>query len=325
MPERCVIVYPLSGYINRIQAVVSARLLAEDLGAQLIICWEPTDVAPAEASMILDSKHVAESVRTPAEVRSEFGFSIDELPAYLRVDGVAGRVSIRGLDLGEQHFMPDLRRALTENPAISQIVLVAGGKFMLAGDSELTELQDQEFRRRRAAAYAILALNPEIDVHAAAQIEQHRPYLGLHLRYSDRNHQAPTRRQVADALEQLAVASELTSLFIASDTRSELERWSSTAHELGLEPWSASPVTLDRSDPRSALGALIDWRILGGSEAMVFFSESSFAEEAAVATGHWEKCIGLAASSSRSLWVRTSVLVNAAVTYPRRHGWLGKQ
>ena len=194
---------------------------------------------------------------------------------------------------------------------------------MLEGDAELTEVQDREFRRRRASAYEALQLNPEIDSHAVARIQQHRPFLGLHLRYSDRNHQAPTRRQISAAVEQLTEDSGLTSLFIASDTRSEQERWSIIARESGLEPWSAAPVTLDRSDPRSALGALIDWRILGGSEAMVFFSESSFAEEAAVATGHWEDCRGLASSSSRSLWVRVSTLARAAQTYPRRHGWLG--
>ena len=324
MAERCVIVYPLSGYINRLQAVVSAGLLAEDLGARLIICWEPTELAPAEAGMILSPELVSESVRTPAEVKDEFGFGVDEIPSYLDIDASASRVSIRGLDKGEQHFMSELRDAIAAKPELSQVVLVAGGKFTLNGDAELTLNQDREFRRRRASAYAALELNSSIDEHADRQITDHRPYAALHLRYSDRNHQAPTRAQIETALVDIRTQTGLTSLFIASDTKAELDHWSRAARDLGFEPWSAESVTLDRTDPRSALGALIDWRILGGSEAMVFFSESSFAEEAAVATGSWESCIGLKASASRAKWVHVSTIGRAALTYPRRHGWWGR-
>lgn len=325
MAERCVIVYPLSGYINRIQAVISARLLAEELGARLVVCWEPTELAPADAAMVLSPEFVTECVRTPDEALSEFGFSVDAIPDYFDLDTRAGRASIRGLDKGEQYFMPSLREALVDSPEISRIVLVAGGKFMLSGDASLTEAQDVEFRSRRALAYAELRLNPDIETHADSNIGDHRPYAGLHLRYSDRNHQAPTRAQIESSLADVKSRTGLTSLFIASDTKAELNHWTRAARDLGFEPWSAEPITLDRTDPRSALGALIDWRILGGSDAMVFFSESSFAEEAAVATGSWESCIGLSPSASRARLVRTSTIVRAVLTYPRRHGWFGTQ
>ena len=57
---------------------------------------------------------------------------------------------------------------------------------------------------------------------------------------------------------------------------------------------------------------------------MVYFAESSFAEEAAVTTGNFDSSIGLRASKSRVLQVKAGEYVNALVSYPRRHGWLGE-
>ena len=116
----------------------------------------------------------------------------------------------------------------------------------------------------------------------------------------------------------------LTSLFIASDTAKERLRWIAITREMGFAPWTVDPGSLLRGDASAAIGALIDWRILGGSQAMVYFAESSFAEEAAVATGNFDSSIGLRASSGRVLQVKAGEYVNALVSYPRRHGWLGK-
>ena len=112
-------------------------------------------------------------------------------------------------------------------------------------------------------------------------------------------------------------------VFIASDSARERERWVSALLQRGLRPWTVRPESVDRSDPISAVGALIDWRILTRSSAMVYFSASSFAEEAAVASGAFDRSIGLAASPSRALWVRGREYATAAATYPTRHGWWG--
>jgi len=317
-----VVVRPLSGYANRLQAIVSSALLAEDLGAELIVCWEESPVAPVAAAAVLDPAWCSAHVRSAAEVRDRLGVDPTRIPDYLAVDIEVRTITLAGLDKGEQHFMPELRTALADLPDEGVLVLSAGGKFTLDGDAVLTLDQERGFRARRAAAYARLPLHPDIEDRAAVAA-QHRPFIGLHLRYSDRSTETPWTRAIAPAVRSCAESEETSSVFVASDTAAQRQRWTQRLQSLGLEPWSADPGDYPRSDPRSTRGALVDWRILTRAEAMVYFSASSFAEEAAVASGRFDESVGLSASAMRTAWVRAGQYVDAARTYPRRHGWWG--
>lgn len=315
-----VVVRPLSGYANRLQAIVSGALLAEDLDTELLVCWDESEVAPVPASTVLGPAWCSAHLRSAQEVVARFGVDPRDVPPYLSVRDNLKVVTLAGLDLGEQHFMPALREVLQRAPETRAVVLSAGGKFTLSGDAVLRSDQDADFRGRRYEAYAELPLHPDIEAGAAvAALRQ--PFVGLHLRYSDRSTQTPWPRQIAPALHQVANSAETRSVFIASDTPSQRERWSDRVDRLGLEPWSADPGSYPRSDPRSAIGALVDWRILTRSQALVYFAASSFAEEAAVASGNYDRSVGLEASAARSAWVRAGQYAAAARTYPRRHGW----
>lgn len=315
-----VVVRALSGYANRLQAIVSSALVAEDLGAELIVCWEESPVAPVPAAAVLDPGWCAAHVRSAAEIRDRLGVDPTRVPDYLAIDTHSRVITLAGLDRGEQHFMPSLWHALAGLPDVGIVVLSAGGKFTLDGDAVLTLDQEQRFRARRAAAYTDLRLHPEIEARAAIAT-QHQPFVGLHLRYSDRSTQTPWSRDIAPAVMSRAESEGTAAVFVASDTAAQRQRWTERLQQLGLAPWSADPGVYPRSDPRSAVGALVDWRILTRSQAMVYFAASSFAEEAAVASGRFDASTGLTASPTRTAWVRTGQYVEAARTYPRRHGW----
>lgn len=318
-----VIVFPQSGYINRIQAIASSVMLAEDLNSISRVCWLKDPVSPASAESIFDSSFYAAHFLTEAEALDEFGREGSSIPNHLTADLASGSISLAASHLGEQYFMPELRAKL-ESGSFDTLLIRAGGKFTLAGDSELTRNQSSSFRDRRMDFYSQPFLHPDIETPASAAISEHAPFLGLHLRYSDRSHQSPSRAQIRTALADLQTRTGLNSLFIASDTASERGRWLEISKELGFTPWTVDPGSLVRGDASAAIGALVDWRILGGSQAMVYFAESSFAEEAAVATGNFDTCIGLRASSGRVLQVKAGEYLRALVSYPRRHGWLGK-
>ena len=318
-----VIVFPQSGYINRIQAIASSILLAEDLESTARVCWLSDPVTAASADSIFEPSFFVEHFLTEAEARDEFGAVDSSIPIHLSTDSSAGSISLAGSHLGEQHFMPELRAEL-ERGSLSTLIIRAGGKFTLVGDSVLTHNQAAAFRNRRMGFYSHPFLHPNIEIPARAAVNEHAPFLGLHLRYSDRSHQSPSRVQIREALADLKTRTGLTSLFIASDTASERARWLEITRGMGFTPWTVDPGSLVRGDASAATGALVDWRILGGSQAMVYFAESSFAEEAAVATGNFDMCIGLRASSGRALKVKAGEYLRAFGSYPRRHGWLGK-
>jgi hypothetical protein len=147
-------------------------------------------------------------------------------------------------------------------------------------------------------------------------------FIGLHLRYSDRSHQAPLDRSIRKALRASADDSGITSVFIASDTASARDRWIDESRLLGLDPWFVSHDSLARSNVEGSRAALVDWRVLSRAQRLVYFAESSFAVEAAVAGPGFDDSIALGTSRLRKAAVRSTGFVRAGLTYPRRHGWI---
>lgn len=301
-----VIVQPQNGYINRIQALASSALLARELGAEFEVQWIPSPAAPASPDSIFSPQFLECFAPNP---------STWELEPYLNFDSANGVVSLAGLDKGEQVFMPELKSLLESGCVVSEIRISAGGKFSLGGEDVGFSISRSNFYRNE------LEFTKVIEDAVADAIADHGDYLGLHLRYSDRNHEAPTRRKVLEAVKSLARSSGISSMYVASDSPTALKWWTGKLRNLGLEPWWLNSVDQDRSDPNSAISALVDWKLLASSKAMIYFSQSSFGEEAAVASNGGVKSIALETSRARRTFAIFGNYVRAALSYPRRH-WL---
>jgi len=318
-----VVVFPRSGYANRLQTIVSTALLADELGMDWRVCWMPQDIAPAEANQVFSDGFVGNRIISPELARQDYGLVLEDIPLYLNVSEDRSSVYLAGHARGEQYFMPDLRRVVSEEPR-EVIAIVAGGKFTLSGDRQLTQQQDERFREARYREYQRLHLHPAIEDEAARYRGLHSEYLGLHLRYSDRNTQAPWSWSIEPAVKSLAERLGISEVFVASDSMSARDRWVDRLRRGGLDAWGSQPQSMDRRNAASAIGALIDWRLLAGSTAMVYFRESSFAEEACVASGAFSASSGLMASTTRERLIRLREYGHALVTYPARHGPLAR-
>lgn len=297
-----VVVKPLSGYVNRIQALTSSYLLAQDLGAEFAVDWRPDSAAPADPTQIFDPMFLT---------RMSFGADLPATTPYLNSDTRLGRITLAGLDRGEQVFMTELKSLIDSMTGEVEVWISAGGKFSL-------DVGDFESRRRDFYRHKLL-FTPRIESQASALSHSHPPFLGLHLRYSDRNHQAPSRKSIGRAVTQLRERSGLSSIFVASDSATERDHWLATLRIQGMDPWCVNSEIKERSDSSSAESALLDWRLLGLSHGVIFFSESSFGEEAAVSAGQLEQSAGLAPSLVRSRIVVARRLLFDLVSYPKRH------
>jgi hypothetical protein len=311
-----VVVIPVSGYINRLQAIASAALLADDIGAELAICWIPDAVAPVPAERVLAESLCAGRLVDADEVLAMTGVNPQEVPRYLHRAGAT--ITLAGHDRGEQVFMTELVSMLAAQQP-EQLVIRAGGRYFLP----LRGATETSFRRRRQEFYRARILATAIEDEAARQAAQHEPFIGVHLRYTDRAHQAPTTRATTRALDQVVQRTGIRSVFIASDTSSARVSWMNRLRRQGLSPWTAAHDAWDRSVAGSEFSAMVDWRLLTRSLALIYFAESSFAVEAAVASPGYDLSVALAPSPWRSAAVRGSTLLRAAVTYPHRHRWPG--
>ena len=317
-----VLLYPRSGYSNRLQAMASSAILAKRLGAEFRICWEIENVVPEGPEFTFDPDFCAEVMVTPGQCMDNWSLAREELPRYLNVLQDRRLIVLAGHDRGEQEFMGALARAIETAPISSTIVIVAGGQFFLYSDASTYPNWRADFRTARHDYYTSVPFHPKIESEAANAIASREPFLGLHLRYTDRAHQAPFDGQIRRAMLSAATSSGLTHVFVAADSRATREKWSMVAEDIGLHAWSYDQASWDRTASGSGLAALTDWRILTRADRLIYFAESTFAEEAAVASTGYTESIALGPSAVRSTLLRAQGLAQTAVSYPRRHGWL---
>ena len=309
-----VIVVPLSGYINRLQAMASGAILADRLGSEWRVVWRPSSVAPAASSDIFDSSLTSRHFLSSQEALEMWGVSVDDVPLYLTENRNNEVLYLRGHDKGEQVFMNDLQTRLSEGNSLNCLVIVAGGKFDLLGSERSVDAISRRFEFYRALAFA-----PEIENRVAALVAGRQPYLGLHLRFTDRSLQSPSQRATMAAVNRLSELESASSVFVAADSPETRDEWIRRLQSAGLEPWSQDLHSIDRTSQSAAVDALSDWRILARARALVYFQESSFGEEAAVASGAFDASIGLRASSARLLSNWTRYHLRNLATYPKRH------
>ena len=320
-----ILLFPLSGYINRLQAIASVAILAQQIDAELSICWEPDDVVPVGADSVFSSDFCRSHVLTCAAAIESFNCTRDLVPKYLTHDANSNRIYLAGNDLGEQHFMPELAKLFSVSRSPQTLIIAAGGKFFMAPTNQAETKWEAEFRELRQSFYREIAFTSEIESAVQAELASRPAFLGLHLRYTDRSHQTPLDGAIRQALQRLSTRTGITDLFIAGDNAAARQRWTDEALGLGLMPWSVEHLVWDRTSGGSQQAALVDWRLLTHAKAMVYFHESSFAVEAAVAGGTFDTSIALAASPTKSALVRGQQYLQAAVTYPKRHGWFSSR
>lgn len=303
-----VVVIPRNGYINRIQAWASASLLAENLGSQFGVLWEPESIAPAEAGDLFETSAEDSPFISREEVDELIGGSHEDLPRYISSSRGGQLLTLAGHDRGEQAFMAEVQQRL--DGSVNTLVIIAGGKFHLPEQLDAVS--------RRSEFYAHLAWSSLIASTSKELADQHPEYLGLHLRGTDRSIGAPTPGSIRQALTALKDRSAVRELFVAADSQDARTAWHAQARGLGFEPWAQPDVSLSRSKVAGGVSAMIDWILLGHSQALVFPAASSFGEEAAVATGNFERSIGVRASAIRQSARRARGFSRSVLTFPQR-------
>lgn len=323
---RRVLVYPVNGYVNRLQALASSALFAEAVGAPLSVCWTPHPMVPGPAGDAFAHEWVERHVVSEQACAAEWGVSLASIPLYVGSDPEHARVTLRGHDRGEQALMTEFRAALARSTDPDDVVIVAGGSFDYQSPESVDGTWSESFLTAKRDYYRALPLHPAVEAAANEVVDAHPDgFIGLHLRYSDRSHQAPMPGAIAKAIEDQAGSSGLSSVFIASDSPAALREWTDRVRSAGLEPWDLTERFAGLARATSAGPALADWRVLSRSSRMVYFAESSYSVEACVASGSWVESTALATSPTRAAGHRLLTWGRAALTYPQRHWGSGQR
>lgn len=305
------ILVPRNGYINRLQAIASSQLLAQELGASFHVCWMSEPAAPLEAGKVFPQSFLSSYFLDPNEMEAELEIPLLGFVPHLRHNRSV--ISLAGDLFGEQYFMPELNKIIESLTEKTTIVIRSGGNFSLSRQHSWIE---------RSTWYKSFDFCPQIEQAAQSVSINRERYLGLHLRYTDRSHETPTRSKIRKSLFELIDRTGIRSVFIASDSRIQLNWWTEMLNKSGVESWSYQSASIAEGLENRGVNALIDWRLLTRADALIYFAASSFGSEAAVATGHFENSIALAPSERIRLLNRTKELGFSIYRYPKSHGWI---
>ena len=305
-----IIVVPRNGYANRLQAWASAAILGAELDVPVSVVWEPQPIAPATADVLFAPHRITMSFIDASDLASLLGHSHEDLPRYLHTDPERRIVSLAGHDRGEQSFMAQLGWVLADECEPHTLVIIAGGHFHLPGATT--------FERQRQLFYEHLEWSNPIAERVSLLLADREPYLAVHLRGTDRSRTAPTTRALRSALADLRSATGLDRLFVAADTPETRRHWFDIAINDGFHPWSSEGEQFDRTVAAAGLDAIVDWVLLGHARALAYSAESSFAHEAAVASGNLADSIALSASPSLQRLRGARDDLTALAGYPMR-------
>jgi len=304
-----IIVVPRNGYANRLQAWASSSALSEIWQVPLEVCWEPEPIAPATQTDFFDPDAPVDWI-TPEELTDLLGSPHHMLPRYLTEMPERGLLVLAGHDRGEQHFMHQMREGVERAAQPLTLVIMAGGQFGVVGD--------QQQRAYRSQFYRALPWSRDISHAVETALAGRGPFIGLHIRQTDRSREAPTPKQLNLALRAMVENTGIRDAFIAADSSVALARWRNDVTSMGFNPWSVQTRSHDRGSRQASIDALIEWQILGHSSAVIYSARSSFGAEAAVMAGN----VPIAALQSSANQQRLRALremLRAAVTYPARH------
>ena len=312
MPLAQIIVVPRNGYANRLQAWASACVLGEHWGVPVALCWEPETVAPATADDLFDSSALPD-VMAPEALRAELGAAHTSLPRYLTVIPERNLIVLAGHDRGEQVFMPELQALVAASEPGTRLLIIAGGHFGTGSQAEL--------RQQRRTFYRSIPWSPDIESRTQILLQDRAPFIGLHVRQTDRSREAPTPKQITAGVRDMHRRTGLRDVFLATDTLDARHAWEKELREMGLQPWVAQTRTHERSSTTAGIDAMVEWRVLGNASGLIYSAASSFGAEASVAAGDIPTS-PLQASAWRQRTRDFGVLAQSALSYPRRHGWI---
>ena len=280
---------PRNGLGNRLQAITSAILLSEDIGGEVKILWGKESLLPLNAEEVFSQSTLTRYFDTNSE--AQINRLIKETPQFLST--VADEIFLRGNRLGEQKFMRKIKKLLTKNQNYQQMTIIAGGQFEL--DRHFSSRSNVEkFQERRHLVYNDINFTEEINSEAEEMLRRiDQPYIALHLRGTDRAHQAiPDNLLVQQCIRKSEILG-VKSFLILGDLAERIVRVSQLFQEMSITPQISPVDELARNTSSGAKMAILDWLLLKNAVSIVASKNSTFAIEASVAGGTYEESLFL--------------------------------
>jgi hypothetical protein len=291
-----IIAVPRNGFGNRMQMLASSTLLAKRLDAELIVHWTPQPVFKAQSGQIFDEVPGVRFVDYP-DLESSYPF---EMPTFTNFDSENNRITLKNLRVGDQAFMPSLKRILQTHSEISEIWIESGEKFLFEQDRNFQD--SPEFRRLRMNFYNQVKFQKSILHNLNSLLSQvGEEFWAVHIRDNDRKSETIHNAKIVKEIQKNKSKVEKIgkTVFLASDNARRGVELKALLEKEGYDVFFDEAKNRDRLNPDEAQESIVDWLALRNAKCIVSFGGTTFSYEALVAGNSFDSRIYLKPSKGR--------------------------
>ena len=277
----------MNGLGNRLQALSSASILAESLGCELEVKWPKQGVFSSSWNLIFDSLPNVNSIFDFPE-SEDF---IKSIPRFIEYKKSQNQITLRNLRLGDQRYMPRLKKYLQRSKNSPDVLIISGEKFHLGGSRFFKDSYD--FRSLRQNFYSKVKFSSKIEEELAAMLKiLGSSFWAVHLRNTDKIKEKVSDEKILQAIKGAKSKDQLSnSVYISSDDREAALYWKKTLEILDFRVVLQIDILRDRASASEPFFAMTDWLVLSKASRIVSYGESTFSYEAAVAGGSFSNRI----------------------------------
>jgi hypothetical protein len=193
---------------------------------------------------------------------------------------------MKNLRLGDQFFMPELRKLLKTANDKTEIWIDSGEKFQL---NETQKFNDSAaFRKSRMHFYSQIRFNKKIiDKFENLSRLTGNDYWAIHLRGTDRISESESNRRIMKEVRAAnSVLQEIgLNVLVTSDDTERGQEMSKLLTTKGFNVVFEEAKNRDRLTSSEAQDSIVDWLGLKNAKAVISFGQTNFSYEAITAGG----------------------------------------
>ena len=286
-----VVAIPRNGMGNRLQMLASCKTLATDLNADFEILWDTQEIFTSSFSTIFHSIDNAKII-DPGATQQVIAI---ESPNFTNYDAERNIITMKNLRIGDQAFMPKLRRLILRANSSTSIVVISGEKFLLNQKPSFKDSRD--FRGMRHYFYKNIQFSEPVNLLVNERLSSlGSNFWAIHLRATDRSAETVSLIKIKDAILASNYSLNLKdrNVYIASDDQERGLQLSSALINEGFKVVFLPEINRNRLSKQEALDSIVDWILLSKARHVFSYGSTTYSYEASVAGGTFESRIYLA-------------------------------
>ena len=285
-----VVAIPRNGLGNRLQMLASCKTLATELNADFEIVWDTQEIFTSSFSAIFQSIDNTKII-DPVAIQQVIPF---ETPDFTNYDPENNIITLKNLRIGDQAFMPKLRRLIVSANSSTSIAVISGEKFLLSQKPSFKDSRD--FRGMRQSFYKNIQFSDSVKLLVNERLSTlGRNFWSVHLRATDRSAEALSLGRITDAIlvHNNSLNLKNDSVYIASDDQERGLQLSSALTDQGFKVVFIPEINRNRLSNHEALDSAVDWILLSKARQVFSYGSTTYSYEASVAVGTFESRVDL--------------------------------